>query len=94
MPTDRAVCRELTKRFEEIVVAPLSALAARFSDPARGEITLVLAASTPSVVDAAEPDALSAVRELVEAGVTRRQAAEVVSRLTGTPRNALYRGSL
>jgi 16S rRNA (cytidine1402-2'-O)-methyltransferase len=89
-----AVCRELTKRFEEIVVAPLEALAARFSEPARGEITLVLGASTPVVGGAGEPDALTAVRELVAAGVTRRQAAEVVSRLTGTSRNALYRGSL
>jgi 16S rRNA (cytidine1402-2'-O)-methyltransferase len=89
-----AVCRELTKRFEEIVVAPLEALAERFSEPARGEITLVLGASTPVAGGAGEPDALTAVRELVAAGVTRRQAAEVVSRLTGTSRNALYRGSL
>jgi 16S rRNA (cytidine1402-2'-O)-methyltransferase len=89
-----AVCRELTKRFEEIVVAPLEALAERFSEPARGETTLVLGASTPVAGGAGEPDALTAVRELVAAGVTRRQAAEVVSRLTGTSRNALYRGSL
>jgi hypothetical protein len=30
----------------------------------------------------------------VAAGAGRRQAAEVVSRLTGIPRNRLYRGSL
>jgi 16S rRNA (cytidine1402-2'-O)-methyltransferase len=89
-----AVCRELTKRFEEIVLAPLAVLAARFAEPARGEITVVLGGSTTTVPDAGEPDALSAVRELVASGVTRRQAAEVVSRLTGTSRNALYRGSL
>ena len=36
----------------------------------------------------------AAVVELVEAGVPRRQAAELVARLTGASRNALYRGSL
>jgi hypothetical protein len=30
----------------------------------------------------------------VEAGVPRRRAADVVSRLTGIARNTLYRGSL
>jgi hypothetical protein len=34
------------------------------------------------------------VAELVDAGVGRRQAADVVARLTGTSRNRLYRGSL
>ena len=41
-----------------------------------------------------EAAALAAVAELVAAGVPRRAAAEVVSRLTGVPRNRLYRGSL
>ena len=37
-----AVCRELTKRFEEVVRGSLEELAARFAEPPRGEITLVL----------------------------------------------------
>ena len=41
-----------------------------------------------------EADALAAVAELVEAGLPRRRAAELVSRLTGVPRNRLYSGSL
>jgi 16S rRNA (cytidine(1402)-2'-O)-methyltransferase RmsI-like protein len=36
----------------------------------------------------------AAVAELVAAGVSRRQAAELVSRLTGVARNRLYRSSL
>ena len=88
-----AVCRELTKRFEEVVVAPLSVLASRFSEPARGEITVVLG-SAPALPEDRESDGPAAVRELVAAGVTRRHASDVVSRLTGTPRNTLYRGSL
>ena len=37
-----AVCRELTKRFEEVVRGSLEELAERFAEPPRGEITLVL----------------------------------------------------
>lgn len=38
-----AVCRELTKRFEEVVRGPLGELAARFADGGRGEFTIVVA---------------------------------------------------
>src|SRR5439155_20546368 len=37
-----AVCRELTKRFEEIVRGDAEELAERFTEPPKGEITLVL----------------------------------------------------
>ena len=43
---------------------------------------------------AAEAAALDAVAELVAAGAPRRVAADVVARLTGAPRNDLYRGTL
>jgi 16S rRNA (cytidine1402-2'-O)-methyltransferase len=87
-----AVARELTKRFEEVVRGTAAEVAARFIAAPKGEITLVLGPAA-----AAEPDeeaALAAVAELVEAGVARKRAAEVVSRLTGVARNRLYRGSL
>ena len=87
-----AVCRELTKQFEEVVRGPAAEVAARFSEPPRGEITLVIGAGTGSAPDDAE--ALGAVAELTALGVGRRQAAELVSRLTGVPRNRLYRASL
>jgi 16S rRNA (cytidine1402-2'-O)-methyltransferase len=93
-----AVCRELTKRFEETVRGTLRELAARFSDPPKGEITLVLGEAAPGGVagggSATEADAVAVVAELVTAGVARRQAADVVARLTGVSRNALYRSSL
>jgi 16S rRNA (cytidine1402-2'-O)-methyltransferase len=87
-----AVCRELTKRFEEVVRGSASELAEHFTESPKGEITLVLGAAP-----ATEPDASVAagsVAELVEAGVPRRQAADLVSRLTGVSRNTLYRRSL
>jgi 16S rRNA (cytidine1402-2'-O)-methyltransferase len=88
-----AVCRELTKRFEEVARGTASEVAARFTEPPKGEITLVLgAAAAPVAGD--EPQAAAAVRELVEAGVSRRQASEVVAGLTGLPRRRLYDSSL
>jgi 16S rRNA (cytidine1402-2'-O)-methyltransferase len=86
-----AVCRELTKRFEEVVRGTAAELATRFADPPKGEIVLVLGAADV-VRDEEAP--LAAVAELVEAGLPRRRAAEIVSRLTGVARNRLYRGSL
>jgi 16S rRNA (cytidine1402-2'-O)-methyltransferase len=89
-----AVCRELTNRFEEVVRGSLEQLAARFPEPPRGEITLVLAPAADARKRGAGEDARAAVAELVEAGTSRRKAAEVVSKLTGTSKNALYRDSL
>ena len=86
-----AVCRELTKRFEEVVRGSAGELAARFAEPPKGEITVVLGPGT-AVSDPAE--ARAAVADLVEAGTPRRVAADVVARLTGRSRNELYRGSL
>jgi len=87
-----AVCRELTKRFEEIARGSASQLAERFSEPPKGEITLVLGPGAGVATDDAA--ALEAVAELVAAGVPRKQAAEIVSRLTGFARNSLYKQSL
>jgi 16S rRNA (cytidine1402-2'-O)-methyltransferase len=87
-----AVCRELTKRFEEVVVGTVAELTARFAEAPKGEVTLVLGAAP--VADADEGAATDAVAELVAAGLPRRHAAEVVSGLTGVSRNRLYRTSL
>ena len=54
-------------------------------------MTLVVA---PGVAEADVDGALAAVGELVAAGAPRGVAAEVVSRLSGVPRNNLYRGTL
>jgi 16S rRNA (cytidine1402-2'-O)-methyltransferase len=86
-----AVCRELTKRFEEVVRGSAADVAARFAKPPKGEITLVIGGGVE------EPDVeggLEAVAELVAAGVPRRLAADVVARLTGSSRNELYRRTL
>ena len=86
-----AVCRELTKKFEEVVRGSAEEVATRFAEPPKGEITLVIGAG---VSDGDPTDALAAVAELVAVGVPRRQAADVVARLTGASRNELYRRTL
>jgi 16S rRNA (cytidine1402-2'-O)-methyltransferase len=89
-----AVCRELTKRFEEVVRGSAAELAERFDAPPKGEITLVLGPAAARSDSKGEERALAAVGELVAAGVPRRRAAEIVSSLVGIPRNRLYKGSL
>jgi 16S rRNA (cytidine1402-2'-O)-methyltransferase len=86
-----AVCRELTKRFEQIATGTASEVAREFETAPRGEITLVVGPSTRR----SDPGAAqAAVAELVAAGTPRRIAAEVVSRLTDMSRNELYRRTL
>ena len=87
-----AVCRELTKRFEEVIRGTAAEVAAQVTEPPKGEITLVLGELEP--VSGDEGDALTAVAALVEAGAGRKQATDVVAQLTGLSRNRLYRASL
>jgi 16S rRNA (cytidine1402-2'-O)-methyltransferase len=88
-----AVCRELTKRFEEVVRGPASEVADRFSDGAKGEITVVVGRGEVEG-EADEEDAIAAVADLLRAGTSRKTASEVVSRLTGVPKKRLYDASL
>jgi 16S rRNA (cytidine1402-2'-O)-methyltransferase len=88
-----AVCRELTKRHEQVVRGSARELAERFVEPPKGEITLILGPGSerePADVAAAA----EAVAELAAAGVGRSRAAAVVARLTGLPRKRLYDNSL
>jgi 16S rRNA (cytidine1402-2'-O)-methyltransferase len=89
-----AVCRELTKRFEEVVRGSAAELVARFAEPPKGELTLVVGAADEEGGEADATEALAAVIELVAAGVPRRQAADVVARLARISRNTLYAESL
>jgi 16S rRNA C1402 (ribose-2'-O) methylase RsmI len=81
--------------FEEVVRGPPSEVLARFREAPKGEITIVLGpAGKRGVGEDVGPEAAGVVIELVASGLSRRQAADVVSRLTGIPRNRLYRLTL
>jgi len=89
---DVAVCRELTKRFEEVVLGPAADVAARFAESPKGELTLVVGAFAEPA--GGQDEARAAVGDLVAAGAARRTAADVVARLTGRSKNDLYRSTL
>jgi 16S rRNA (cytidine1402-2'-O)-methyltransferase len=89
-----AVCRELSKRFEEVARGSASELARRFEHEPKGEITLVIGPASAAESDEEEEGAIAAVVELIGAGLPRRHAVELVAKLTGVARNRLYGASL
>jgi len=86
------LARELTKRFEQVCRGTVEALlqAVRTDENLRrGEFVVMLAGAEPAAP--AEQDNTTLLRLLLEEGLSVRQAAKVAARLTGQPRNALYR---
>ncbi len=88
-----AVCRELSKRFEEVARGSACELAHRFEREPKGEITLVIGPAAAKSKEG-EETAAAAVAELIGAGLPRRHAVELVAKLTGVARNRLYGRSL
>lgn len=87
-----AVCRELTKRFEEISRGTLGELAAAFRDrPVKGEIVVLVDRARGRAVTEAEMEA--ALREALEA-MTVRDAAAAVAEALGLPRREVYQAAL
>jgi 16S rRNA (cytidine1402-2'-O)-methyltransferase len=93
-PERRAcVARELTKLHESFARASLEALAAEFSEGARGEITLVVeGCGEPEPASAGKLDA--ALREALAAGLGPAEAARRVARELGVPRRDVYARAL
>ena len=85
-----AVCRELTKSFEEITRADFGGLLAHYSAVARvrGEIVIVVAPPLDEEVGVADIDAL--LSSLIAEMPASKAAAEA-SRLTGEPKGDLYK---
>ncbi len=84
-----AVARELTKLHEEIWRGPASQAREYFSERVRGEITLVIAgASKPARWD--EAQVRERAQQLMDEGLSHRQAAKQVAQLSGWTRRAVY----
>ncbi|MGB8817783.1 MAG: SAM-dependent methyltransferase, partial [Rhizobiaceae bacterium] len=87
---EAAVCRELTKTFEQCVRGTLADLVARYPEDTvvKGEIVLVVAPPTEQKTEAQDVDALlvSLAREMPAS-----KAAAEASRLTGEPKGDLYK---
>lgn len=85
-----AVCRELTKTYEEVRRDSLGGLTEWAADGVRGEITLVVAGA-PDVDDSVDEATLAAeVAAYVEAGQTRRDAVDRVAAERGLSRRLVY----
>lgn len=86
-----ALCRELTKTYEEVRRAPLGELAQWASDGLRGEITLVVQGYDGS--GAAAPDEFglaTEVEEIVAGGRSRRDAVDEVAARHNLNRKTVY----
>ncbi|WP_435220440.1 16S rRNA (cytidine(1402)-2'-O)-methyltransferase [Streptomyces sp. Tue6028] len=86
-----AVCRELTKTYEEVKRGPLGELAAWAAEGVRGEITVVVegaAQKGAEELDAAELVRRVRVRE--EAGERRKEAIAAVAAEAGIPKREVF----
>jgi 16S rRNA (cytidine1402-2'-O)-methyltransferase len=85
-----AVCRELTKTYEEIRRGPLAELAGWAADGVKGEITLVVAGAPEEVVELDAAALAAAVAAEEELGATRKDAIRAVVVRTGLPKRTVY----
>ncbi|MGN0097169.1 MAG: 16S rRNA (cytidine(1402)-2'-O)-methyltransferase [Corynebacterium sp.] len=90
---EAAVCRELTKKFEEVVRGPLGELATWAANGVRGEITVVISASSGPEVRSPE-ELVGEVEEKVEQGLRLKDATREVSAVHGVSRRELYEAVL
>ena len=92
-PREAAVCRELTKFYEEIRRGDLASLARDYaaSDEPRGEIVIVIAPPGAPATDAADLDAL--LRQAL-GRVSVKEAVAEIAAVTGRPRREVYQRAL
>ncbi|MFF3495703.1 16S rRNA (cytidine(1402)-2'-O)-methyltransferase [Streptomyces sp. NPDC002795] len=86
-----AVCRELTKTYEEVKRGPLKELAEWAAEGVRGEITVVVEGAPEKSADGLTPDELVrrvSVRE--EAGERRKEAIAAVAADAGLPKREVF----
>ena len=83
-----AICRELTKTYEEVHRGTLAQLRDWVEQGVRGEITLVLAGATAQTVSLA--DAVGMVDEVVADGEKTSRAVAGIAARTGLRRRELY----
>jgi 16S rRNA (cytidine1402-2'-O)-methyltransferase len=86
-----AVCRELTKTYEEVRRGPLKELAEWAAEGVRGEITVVVEGAPEKSADDLTPDELvRRVRVREEAGERRKEAIAAVAADAGLPKREVF----
>ncbi|HEY0403006.1 MAG TPA: 16S rRNA (cytidine(1402)-2'-O)-methyltransferase [Blastococcus sp.] len=87
---EAAVCRELTKTYEEIRRGPLAELVEWAAAGVRGEITLVVGGAPEQTVELDAAQLAAAVAAEEAAGATRKDAIRAVVVRTGLPKRTVY----
>ena len=87
-----AVCRELTKTYEEVVRGPLGELAAWADGEVRGEIVVVVAGAAP--LQSTVGELVAEVLARVDAGERLKEAVADVAEATGVAKRDLYAAAL
>ena len=91
-----SLCRELTKLHEEVVRTTLGAAVEKYSETApKGEFVLIVAGAEPEEVEAASPeDAAIRVQQLMEEGLSRKDAVKQTAKELNLPKNVVYDAAL
>lgn len=85
-----AVCRELTKTYEEVKRGTAAELAEWAADGVRGEITIVVAGADPSARELGPEELAAEVAADEEAGTPRKEAIADVAKRYGVPKRTVY----
>ncbi|HEY8301176.1 MAG TPA: 16S rRNA (cytidine(1402)-2'-O)-methyltransferase [Jatrophihabitans sp.] len=85
-----AVCRELTKTYEEIRRGPLGELAEWAAGDVRGEITIVVGGAPATPMSAEPAELAAAVAEREAAGEPRKDAIAAVAKQRGLPKRDVF----
>jgi 16S rRNA (cytidine1402-2'-O)-methyltransferase len=85
-----AVCRELTKTYEEIKRGPVGELAAWAAEGVRGEITVVVEGAPEKTVELDADELVRRVRVREEAGERRKEAIAAVAVEAGVPKREVF----
>lgn len=86
-----ALCRELTKHYEEVWRGDVAGALAHVAEiPPRGEYTLVIAGAPDDAVRWTAEDVRAALAERIAGGLARSQASREVAALSGWPRRDIY----
>ena len=85
-----AVCRELTKTYEEVRRGGLAELARWAADGVRGEVTVVVAGAQPTALEVDDTELARRVRAREDAGEPRKAAIAEVAAEAGVPKRRVF----
>jgi 16S rRNA (cytidine1402-2'-O)-methyltransferase len=89
------VVREITKTYEEVLRGSLSQLADRFGrEQALGEIVIIIEGASEKEATASSSIGALSVEDLIEAGLSLKEASALIAKLTGASRRDVYQEAL